>query len=183
MLLIVSEVSGFKSNDLIIEVLDTNYKAFYYFENPNSKTVTFNLPIGEYIILCDVEKLANHLRYVCPELPRKEKNIETPEKINISVLDNPNKASFENWSGNMLIDHSIWSKPIPQRRFVMGHELGHTYYFTEWKCDVFSAYGMLQMGYNPSQCFYANYFCLSDGQRERKIKLHNWLKKVKCYER
>jgi hypothetical protein len=40
---------------------------------------------------------------------------------------------------------------------------------------------MLEKGYNPSQCLYANYFCLSntDKTKQRKTDYSNWLKQVK----
>lgn len=178
----INEITGFESNSNPVEILDANFKSFYFLENKNKERVTFNLPEGKYIFNCDAKELKKPLRYEAPELPKKEKFVETAETIEISVTDNPNKASFKHWTGEMFIDFSIWEKSIPFRRFVMGHELGHTFYFTEWKCDVFSAHSMLSQGYNPSQCFYANYYCLSDAQKERKQKLYDWLKQVKCYE-
>lgn len=175
-------ITGFESTERVVEIFDGAQRPFYYLENPQGKRVTFNLPVGKYYPACEIEPLEKPLRYVCPELPKKEKNVPMVPRLNIEVAANPNKASYRNADGYMLIDHSIWDKSIPERRFVMGHELGHTYYFTEWKCDVFSAFTMLEQGYNPSQCFYANFHCLSAAQDERKNILYTQLKKVKCYE-
>lgn len=41
------------------------------------------------------------------------------------------------------------------RLFILLHELGHYFYKTEWKTDLFALYYYLQLGYNKSQAFYA----------------------------
>lgn len=181
-MLAIDCITGFESTARVVEIFDGACRPFYYIENLQGKRVTFNLPDGKYFPSCDVEQLSRPLEYVCPALPKREKNVPIVETLNIKVEANPNKASYANATGEMLIDYSIWQKSIPERRFVMGHELGHTYYFTEWKCDLFSAFTMLEQGYNPTQCFYANFHCLSDAQNERKNILFTQLKKVKCYE-
>lgn len=178
----LEKITGFESNCEKIEVLDNCGRTFYFMPNPERKRITFNLPDGEFFFCCDFKFLPRPLRYVCPPLPPKEKNIEVVKDLKITVTNNPHKASFKNVTGEMVLDYSFLEKPIPARRFVMGHEVGHNYYFTEWKCDYYSAYTMLQEGYNPSQCYYANAFCLSERQSERKEQLFKLLCKVKSHE-
>lgn len=175
-------ITGFETTAHTVEIFDGAARPFYFLENKEGKRVTFNLPPGKYLPACEIKPLEKPLRYVCPELPKKEKSVPVVPELDITVGSNPNKASYKNATGEMFIDYSIWNKAIPERRFVMGHELAHTYYFTEWKCDVFSAAKMLERGYNPSQCFYANHHCLSDAQEARKKILYDFLRKVKCYE-
>lgn len=180
----ISEITGFESNDLFIEVLDFAGREFYYFENPNGNRITFNLPPGEYFFTCNAKKLVRALRYVCPELPKPEKKIKVKELKDEDIMfgENIRKASFDNKAGKMFMDNSFKDKTIPQIRLVMGHELGHNYYYTESLCDIYSAKTMLDAGFNPSQCYYANAFCLSDSNGKRKEALYKFLKLVKCYE-
>lgn len=180
----ISEVKGFESNAPIIKVLDGSGQIFYYMENPEQKRITFNLPPGEYFFTVDFDFLKRPLRYVCPDLPKPEKKIPVKKlsENDITFGVNKHKASFDNENGKMFLDNSFKEKTIPQRRFVMGHEVGHNYYYTESFCDIYSAKTMLDSGYNPSQCYYANTFCLSDSNGKRKEALYQFLKLVRCYE-
>ncbi len=180
----LTEITGFESYEKIIKVLDSEGKIFYFMKNPTESRITFNMPSGRYNFESFCVALERPLTYKCPDLPVKEKNINVVENLEIILCSNPNKMSFENQIGRMKIDYSFLDKTIPERRFVMGHELGHNYYFSEDKCDYYSAYTMLSEGYNPSQCFYANTFCLSANPNndKRKEKLLSQMLKVKCYE-
>ena len=113
-------------------------------------------------------------------MPKFEKNIPIKD-ITVIVQENKHKCSIDVKTGNIYIDPQFDTNPC-MKASILGHELGHFYYATEWKCDVFSAWQMLQKGYNPSQCMYANGFCLSDNAEDRKDILFTWLQKVKCHE-
>ena len=181
----LAQVTGFKSSAPVISVI-CGGTTFYYFENPQEKEVFFNLPANgqEYIILDDeVEKLKRPINYICPPLPKREKNITIPLRFNVSVGPNPHKASVEKLGDdtNVLIDESFIDNPC-ELVFILFHEYGHHYYFEEWKCDVFAAKNMLERGYNPSQCYYSSALCLSDRKPERKVKLYKYLEQVK-YEK
>jgi len=175
----LTKTTGFWSNDPCI-LINAGGNTFYYMENDTCRRITFNLPQGEYDVKSDIKPLARPLRYKCPKLPEREKMIPIKE-IEVRIGRNKNKASIDVRSGAILID-SQFIKNICEQKFISGHELGHFLYRTEWKCDLFSAKLMLENGYNPSQCFYSNAFCLSDKQEERKDILLTWLKKVKVYE-
>jgi len=43
----------------------------------------------------------------------------------------------------------------PTKTFILLHELGHFFYETEWKCDLFAYYHFINLGYNDSQAFYS----------------------------
>lgn len=178
----LKEITGFCSNSPVV-LITRGGKTFYYIENEELKRITFNLPAGVYeVIGCEIVRLKRPIRYETPKLPIPEKKIKIPETFDVQIGTNPNKASTNVHEGWMKVDPSIIERDICQGLFVMGHELGHCYYFTEWKCDVFSASEMLKRGYNPSQCYYANSLCLSDKQEQRKDILFDFLTKTKAHE-
>lgn len=176
----VDETSSFKSVSPLIEILDNRGLPFYFFKNEEGKEIIFNLPSGNYFINGGSVFLnGSPLIYVCPPLPKPEKKIDIVEHLEIEVAENPNKASIDIKTGHVIIDRKFFNNEIPFVHFILFHELGHFYYSTEYKCDLFSANKMLKLGFNPSQCFYANSICLSDRQEERKKILFNYLKKIK----
>lgn len=176
----VSEISSYKSGSPLIEILDNRGLPFYFFRNDDRKEIIFNMPSGIYFLNgCDVTYNGSPLKYICPPLPKPEKKIDIVEHLEIEVAENPNKASIDIKTGHVIIDKSFMNNEIPFVHFILFHELGHFLYSTEWKCDVFSACQMLKLGFNPSQCFYANSICLSERQAERKSILFNYLKKIK----
>lgn len=177
----LKEITGFESYSPVI-IIKHGGKIFYYKENLEQKRITFNLPTGNFEVHCEIERLKRPLRYEYPKLPPKEKKNGVAPQINITIGQNPNKASYTYKTGEMFLDEAIDNRDRCGKVFVMGHELGHSYYTTEWKCDVFSASQMLERGFNPSQCYYANAFCLSAKQGHRKDILFSFLEKVKCYE-
>lgn len=157
-----------------------NGKLLYYAPD----YVEFNLPIGTFYFEGDFTQLDKPLVYIIPDLPKYEKRIKM-KKIDISVVDNPNKASIDVLTGKVYFDKVIkddWE--TAKKVFILGHEIGHNYYKTELFCDLFSAKKMLENGFNPSQCFYSSFYCLSNGNIgvDRKQQLLNFLEKVKIKE-
>ena len=137
------------------------------------------MPEGLYNTINYITELKRPLVYICPSLPTPEKTIPIKD-ITISRGNNPHKASIEVKTGEISLDDS-YTDPC-EIAFILGHEIGHFLYKTEWKCDLYSCNEMLKRGYNPSQCLYNQNFCLSDKQDERKKIVNDWLEKVKCYE-
>lgn len=179
----IENTTGYESNSPIIEVIDNRGLPFYYFNNPERKEIKFNLIKGAYYTESDLNALHRPLTYVPYDLPKKEKNNIVHDNINLIVEDNPNKASIDISKGLIIIDTKFFNEiETPFANFLLFHELGHYYYKSEEKCDMFSASEMLKIGFNPSQCFYANSICLSDKQGKRKDILFNYLKKTKVYE-
>lgn len=180
---VTDKIKGFMCNEREIIILDNTHKPFYYFPNDNGNEITFNLPSGEYFTDCNILPLSNALKYDLPKLPRDEKNVKYPKDFILNIEPNKNKCSVDIKTGQIYFDTKLfneWEKP--KINFVLFHELSHCHYFTEWKCDVFAASKMLEIGFNPSQCLYSSYHCLSESQEDRKNKLETFLKKVKCYE-
>ena len=159
-------------------VSDENGLPFYYMESFKGEP-TFNLPEGVYWSENDLIEI-KPLIYITPPVPKPEKRIknELPE-YNITVQDNPNKASVNITTGDIFLDPKFASKQKPLLTYILFHELSHNLYYSEIKCDIYAASEMLKRGFNPSQCFYSSYFCLSSKNTDRKEDLFNWLKKVK----
>ena len=112
-----------------------------------------------------------------------EKIGKYPAEFNYTVAPNRNKCSVDIETGLIILDpdkEKEWTKPF--LNFVIFHELGHVHYFTEWKCDLHSIAKMLEFGFNPSQCLYSSYLCLSESQQARKDKAEKFLNQVKAYE-
>lgn len=179
-------ITGIACRDEIIKLTNREGRTLYYFENPERKRVTFNIPTGEWQTDNDLTRLRRPLIYVCPKLPKPDKTGDI-KPLKYFVEDNPNKCSIDVKTGNVIIDKSIFEKDIPFLCFVLFHENGHFFYkggtFSgEACCDIFAAKKMMERGYNPSQIYFAQEFCLSEKSIERKDFLYNWLKKVKCYE-
>jgi len=177
-------VQGFTSNSKVIRVdVKNTLHPFYYFQNNKEEQVTFNLPDGfEYDFKCICEP-CKPVEYICPPLPKREKFIMplSFDEYKIFVEDNPHKAQVNILKGIIKLDKGFFNEPIPMMYHVLFHEIGHNLYFAEWKCDVFAANEMLKIGFNPSQCFYSDYFCLSNSEnnKKRRENFRNWLFNVK----
>lgn len=176
------EITGFKCSDAELFIFDEQGRTFYYFDNVKGGKITFNLPKGNFSTLCEVEKLSRPVKYICPALPKPDKKI-IPLEMNFEIVDNPNKVSIDVKTGDVFIDPSIAEMETPFFNFVLFHEVGHNYYNGgehEHFCDIFAAKMMLEKyGFNPSQCYLAQEFCLSENSIDRKNFLYNYLLKVK----
>lgn len=181
----LNRTTGFFSSDAVIRVTGNGGKVLYYFKNPERKRITFNLPAGQWQTESELGRLKNPLRYVCPPLPHPNRKTSV-KPLYYSVEANPNKCSIDTKTGNVVIDNSLAKKDIPFLTFVLFHENAHFYYrgggMNENYCDVWAACQMLKRGYNPSQIYFAQEFCLSERSVGRKDYLYNFLKQVKCYE-
>lgn len=172
--------------DALIIIKNEQGATIYYFENIGGRRITFNLPVGSFTTFNRIGRLKRPLKYVCPALPSKEKFTKA-RPVNIEFADNPNKATIIKHplkkDARIILDNQFKLLPT-YTAFLLGHELGHFLYFSEWKCDVYSINSMLENGYNPSQCVYSEMLCLSNGKKNegRKQKVLEYIKKIKCYE-
>lgn len=179
-------VTGYKTNDREIRIYDEEGDLFYLYDNPTGRTIAFNLSCGEFFTENDIEELPRAIKYVCPELPKPDKNI-IPKEMTFHVGYVPQKARIDVNRGIVLIDNTINEKSKPFKAFVLLHEVGHNFYnggVHEHYCDIFAAKQMLEkFGFNQSQVYLAHEFCLSDATKSinRKDYLHNYLQKVKRY--
>jgi hypothetical protein len=118
------------------------------------KGKVFNLPvIGRVYVKGKYKRLPSKiitnvkLKYYKPEKSTDFKGIQR-----IVFSKNPNKCSIDVGSGTLVFDSDFFKKlNIAQLYFILSHELGHYFYFTEYKCDAFARAIMLMLGFNPSQ--------------------------------
>jgi hypothetical protein len=68
-----------------------------------------------------------------------------------------------------------------QQEMIMMHELGHCFYETEYKCDLFAASYLIKRGYNPSQLALSTFYSLgnTDSSFDRKCTMIETMKKTK----
>lgn len=180
MLLEIDTLSGFNCADeeILIYTVNPRLKPFYFKKNPYCEKVIFNLPIGIYETENAVSRV-KPLVYYPPKLPQPERRTIPPKKLTIFVGENPNKCSINRHNGKILIDDRLTFMPLPFIHFILFHELGHYFYKSEYKADIYAAAEMLNIGYNPTQVMYAQYLMLSDHQRRRKAILLKFLKQTK----
>jgi len=173
--LILDEKTGF-STTLPFTIYETNGNIFYsdkFTDKISSgERLDFNLPAGIYKYDGSFIKLANPVKTKSITLPMRERNI-AQKRYNIEFGDNPNKCTIFYESGKILFDNSFRNKPLYIKYGIYYHELGHHWYKTEAKADLFSAFKMLEKGFNPSQIWLVAMESLSSKPKsmDRKIKL------------
>lgn len=176
-LISIIEKSGFRAKNGNICILDKNLQPFYIWEGKPG--FLFNLPAGNYWTDSDIERAKRPKKFSIPALPRPErKNAKLPADLKIVIGENPHKASV--WTGKnvVLLDKSLFEiHPKPRLVYIFLHELGHYFYSTEWKADLFAAVYMLKKGYNPSQVFDASRNSLSKKNYARIEKTFKHLQK------
>lgn len=177
----VQKLTAYKCYDCIIVIYSTlnRCKPFYYKNNSNGNEIIFNLPKGIYYTKNRIDELPKPLTYVLPRLPLAERRAKQPNSLTVYIGENPNKCSIKRSTGEIFIDDGLRVLPIPFLHFILFHELGHYFYKTEWKADLYAVKKMIDCGYNPTQCLYAHYLCLSERQGFRKRKVFNYLNKIK----
>ena len=125
-----------------------NVPAGIYFIAGNYKTVPFRLP-------------STQLKFPAPEIKTEFNGI-----AGISIVNNPNKCSIDLKTGRIFIDYSFFQQiNTIELLYVLLHEIGHYFYKTESKCDLFASNILSYLGYNPSQIFYASKNTLFDNSR------------------
>lgn len=114
-------------------------KGVYYFDE--NTTINDILPLEK-----------NRITF---ELPPQERSRYKPFKIvhNKSLTSTPARIFTE--AGVIEVSDRFYQFDPQIRLFILLHELGHYFYKTEWKTDLFALYYYLQLGYNKSQAFYA----------------------------
>lgn len=134
------------------------------------------MPKGKYFSNNTLRKSDTKINYSL-ELPTPEGFRDLPKKFVVKFARNKNKCSifpkFNPSYALIIFDHSFKNVPNFILRYVLYHELGHFFYFgngdkSEMKCDTFANYCMLLTGFNPSQCYIANNYILSNKQKHRK---------------
>lgn len=170
--LILEEKTGFSSL-LPFEIFEPNGQLFYSSDFTDhiakGERLDFNLPAGEYRYNGSFTKLSSPVKVLPIALPPKERNIER-KRYNIQFGANKNKCTIFYKEGLILFDTSFKNKPLYVKYCIYYHELGHHWYKTESKADLFAAKKMLDKGFNPSQIGLAALESLSNNSFDRKMK-------------
>ena len=175
--LILEQKTGFSSS-LPFVIYEPSGLVFYSSDFTdkikNGQRLDFNLPAGEYKYDGSFIKLPSPVPVVNIILPPKERNFEV-KRYEIKFGDNPSKCTIYYKEGIILFDNSFKNQPLYIKYAIYFHELGHHYYKTEAKADLYSAKKMLEKGFNPSQIGLASLESLSSASLERKMKTVNTL--------
>jgi len=151
--LIIEHKTGFISS-LPFEIFDS--KGILFYSDTFTEVISrgeklkFNLPLGVYKYNGNFVKLESPVSVVNIPLPLKERNL-SHKRYEIIFGDNPNKCSIFYDEGVILFDNQFQNKPLYVRYLIYFHELGHHWYNTEEKADLYAAKKLLELGFNPSQ--------------------------------
>lgn len=177
--LILEKKTGFTTT-LPFEIFDSNGVLFYSSDFvdkiKNGERLDFNMPVGDYKYNGSFQKLDNPVPVKQISLPVKERNIPM-RRYKIEFGDNPNKCTIFYAKALILFDRSFRKKPMYIKYAIYYHELGHHWYRTESKADLYATKKLLDLGFNPSQIGLASLESLSDRPEayERKMKTVNAL--------
>jgi hypothetical protein len=170
----LEEKTGFSSL-LPFTIYELNGQVFYSSDFTDhisaGRRLDFNLPAGEYKYDGSFTKLSSPVPVVSVTLPMHERNIQK-KRYEIRFGENPNKCTIFYDEGVILFDNSFRNKPLYIKYAIYFHELGHHWYKTEWKADLFSIKKMLDKGFNPSQIGLASLETLTSKPEsyERKMR-------------
>lgn len=108
---------------------------------------------GQDLIVRDrLHLVPNKVRF---SLPEPERNRYKPFKIEFNEKLKGTPARIFTNEGVIEIGKQYYQYSPPTRLFILLHELGHYFYKTEWKTDMFALYYYMKLGYNKSQAFYS----------------------------
>jgi hypothetical protein len=181
--LVLDKKTGFMST-MPFEIYERTGLLFYSSDFTKhiaeGRTLRFNLPAGAYTYNGNLLKLDSPIAVQNIVLPAKERNIANPDKrYRIIWGDNPNKCTIYYKPGIILFDNSLKNVPLYIKYGIHFHEIGHHYYSTEAKADLYAAKKMLDFGFNPSQIGRVQLMALTNGNdsMERKIRIVQTLTK------
>lgn len=170
--LILENKTGFRTV-LPFIILDKNGILFY--DDSFTKHIAegnileFNLPAGIYNYDGSFIKLDKPVSYQNIVLPAKERFLPV-KRYKIIFGNNPNKCSIFYKPGVILFDNSFKNAPLYIKYGIYFHELGHLFYKTESKADLYSTKKMFEYGFNPSQIGRVQLMTLSNNSFARKEK-------------
>jgi len=151
--LVLEKKTGFSSL-LPFTIVEPNGQVFYSSDFTDNiklgRRLNFNLPAGIYKYDGAFTKLPSPVAIEGVAMPAKERNIAY-KRYSIRFGANPNKCTIFYDTGEILFDSSFLQRPLYVKYGIYFHELGHHWYRSEDKADLFAAYKMLILGFNPSQ--------------------------------
>lgn len=145
--------------------LNINHPGNYYAYNVNYFNVS-----PRKVFKCFIEKL-----------PEPEKNIEKkPMYIAFNKDLQSTPARIDVKTGRIEVGPFFESLPRPIQDFILLHEVGHNYYYTETYCDQYALRQYINNFGNPSQAFYAlaKVFKNPQYQAERILNVYNNIEKL-----
>lgn len=160
------------------KILDKNKREIYnrVFKN-DVNNFEVNLPrAGEYFLEdnCTINEIFDLIKKEPNfELPTPERQRYKPFKIvkNKHLKNTP--ARIYTNMGIIETGSKFQTYPPQTRLFILLHELGHFFYKTEWKTDLFALYYYQKLGYNSSQAFYSLSRVLNPNSPQNKIRILN----------
>jgi len=182
--LILEYKTGFQTT-LPFTIFDTKGNIFYDDKFCNTiaegKVLKFNLPAGIYKYNGNFIKLPEPVETMGIVLPIPERFINKFKHYEIVFGNNPNKCTIYYDAGIILFDNSFLNMPLYIKYGIYFHELGHHYYKTEWKADLYATKKMLEYGFNASQIGRVGLMTLSNRSEafDRKRKTVKMLTKPK----
>lgn len=181
--LILENKTGFETS-LPFEIIDITGQLFYsdtFTDHiKNGERLTFNLPAGEYKYNGSFIKLAKPVEFKNIILPKRERLLEGSKKpYRVMYGNNPNKCTIYYKAGIIIFDEQFKNAPLYVRYGIYYHEIGHHFYKTEWKADMYATKKMLDKGFNPSQIGLVGLVSLSENSFDRKEKIVKTLIKKK----
>jgi hypothetical protein len=175
--LILEEKTGF-SSIMPFDIYESSGILFYSSEFTDKiskgERLNFNLPHGEYKYNGNFIKLDSPVAVKNVPLPMKERRI-AGKRYKIEFGNNPNKCTIFYDKGLILFDSSFLNKPLYIKYLIYNHELGHHFYKSEDKADLYAVKRMLERGFNPSQIGRGALESLSDRSMDRIMKIVNLL--------
>lgn len=173
-----------KSNRIVIYDICDNI--FYLRELPTNfdGVLKINFPApgvyycDDYLDILDCEPLITADDIV---LPAFEHNYSKP----LDVISDPQTNGIAQIYPHayddlavVVVGKGFHDCPQPFRLYYLLHEMGHLYYDTEWKCDLFALKYMKQLGYNESNMLYAMTKMLNLSSPENQDRIHRIFKTI-----
>lgn len=171
-----SGLSWFESPSGSVVIYAPDGTLFYQRDNGGRKPLVFTLPKGAYFAPDNVRQIPARKRKL-PALPKPEREIPLPDTFSIRFAENPNKCTIFLNHGLIVMDQTLSDEiSHTERMHIIFHEIGHYFYKSEHKCDIFAAHCMLILGYNTSQAWQPNFSILRNDKsgvsRKKKVTAH-----------
>ena len=157
------------------KVIDNDTKEIFYQTIKGQKY--FCLPQGNFTISQSFKKLPFNRKFIFTPIKEREKNYFFKEFAPLKFSKNPNVATVYHEKKEIVFDNKLKEQPFLFQAFILYHEIGHKYFNTEWKCDVFACHKLLNSGYNQSQILKVCENFLSVKHKERFKHCQSVIKK------
>lgn len=178
-MIFLEKKAGFIVEKSPVIIKDVNGLDFY--NTTNMPYVNrFNIPAGIGLELVSGSLIkVNPVKYEII-MPFQERFFY-PDASKFEFVFEPNRNGCTIfWDGKFIVFDTKYDGCKVANLFVIYlHEMGHQYYSTEWKADLYAAKKMLDLGFNKSQISHAIIESLSDYNIERQERLTNFLRQCK----